>query len=79
MFLNSIQKQEAQVTTYGSRIINKDKKLKMTIGESSDESDDELADLAIRKEEDFKAVKGMPGMYYKVYRPNIAIGKCHSK
>jgi hypothetical protein len=51
----------------------------MTIGESSDESDDELADLAIRKEEDFKAVKGMPGMYYKVYRSNIAIGKCHSK
>jgi len=40
----------------------------MAIGESSDESDDELADLAIRKEEDFKAVKGMPGMYYKVYR-----------
>jgi hypothetical protein len=34
---------------------------------------------SIRKEEDFKAVKGMPGMYYKVYRPNIAIGKCHSK
>jgi hypothetical protein len=34
---------------------------------------------SIRKEEDFKAVKGMPGMYYKVYRSNIAMGKCHSK
>lgn len=62
------KKQEAQATTYGSRIINKDKKLKMAIGESSDESDDELAELAIRKEEDFKAVKGMPGMYYKQYQ-----------
>lgn len=39
----------------------------MAIGDSSDESDDELADLAIRKEEDFNPVKGMPGMYYKVY------------
>ncbi|VDI72896.1 Hypothetical predicted protein [Mytilus galloprovincialis] len=58
---------EAQATTYGSRILHKDKKLNMAIGDSSDESDDELADLAIRKEEDFNPVKGMPGMYYKQY------------
>ena len=53
----------------------------MAIGESSDESDDELAELAIRKEEDFKAVKGMPGMYYKVYRTllfeNAMQSKCY--
>ena len=40
--------------------------------EDEDAEKEALADLndlkAIRKEEDFKSVEGMPGMYYKVGR-----------
>ena len=55
-------------------MIHKDRKVDLAIGEGWDEEEEEeediLADIndvrAIRKEEDFKKVKGMPGMYYKV-------------
>jgi len=59
---------------YGSRIIHKDRKMDLVIGEDSEDSDTDLEDMyAIRKGQDFKQVKGMPGMFYKVYSatPNL--------
>ena len=63
----------AATTTFGSRIIHKDRKMDLdSDSEDEDAEKEALADLndlkAIRKEEDFKSVEGMPGMYYRVWR-----------
>lgn len=62
-------------TTFGSRIIHKDRKMDLDSDSEEENAEREaLADLndlkAIRKEEDFKPVEGMPGMYYKRYLNN---------
>ncbi|OWF49741.1 uncharacterized protein LOC110451314 [Mizuhopecten yessoensis] len=60
-----------ETTTYGSRIIHKDRKMHMAIGDDSEESDSDIDDMyAIKKGQEFKQVKGMPGMFYKHYINN---------
>lgn len=65
------QRPSTAATTFGSRIIHKDRKMDLDSDSEDENAEREaLADLndlkAIRKEEDFKPVEGMPGMYYKV-------------
>ena len=52
---------------YGSRKFHKDKKLDLMLMEDSDPEDSEPEDVkAIKGEGEFRKVKRMPGMYYKV-------------
>ena len=54
-------------TTYGSRKLHKDKKLDLMLMEDSDPEDSDPEDMkAIKGEGEFRKVKRMPGMYYKV-------------
>lgn len=70
-FFFEFQRSSTAATTFGSRIIHKDRKMDLDSDSEDENAEREaLADLndlkAIRKEEDFKPVEGMPGMYYKV-------------
>lgn len=70
-FFFEFQRPSTAATTFGSRIIHKDRKMDLDSDSEDENAEREaLADLndlkAIRKEEDFKPVEGMPGMYYKV-------------
>lgn len=70
-FFWEFQRPSTAATTFGSRIIHKDRKMDLDSDSEDENAEREaLADLndlkAIRKEEDFKPVEGMPGMYYKV-------------
>lgn len=52
---------------YGSRKLHKDKKLDLLLMEDSDPEDSDPDDVkAMKSEDEFKKVKRMPGMYYKV-------------
>lgn len=71
IFFLEFQRPSTAATTFGSRIIHKDRKMDLDSDSENENAESEaLADLndlkAIRKEEDFKPVEGMPGMYYKV-------------
>ncbi|KAL3889356.1 hypothetical protein ACJMK2_001700 [Sinanodonta woodiana] len=64
-------KQKDFTSTIGSRVLHKDKKLDLMLMEGSDAEDSEPDDIkAIKGEEEFKNVQGMPGMYYKRYMQN---------
>lgn len=52
---------------FGSRKVHKDKKLDLLLMEDSDPEDSDPEDVkAMKSEGEFKKVKRMPGMYYKV-------------
>ena len=58
---------KGKATMYGSRRLHKDKKLDLLLMEDSDPDDSDPEDVkAMKSEEEFKKVKRMPGMYYKV-------------
>ena len=67
MSISCFSQDSDMTTTYSSRKLHKDKKLDLLLMEDSDPEDSDPEDMkAIKGEGEFRKVKRMPGMYYKV-------------